>query len=507
MTPLANPKSWTLREAAHLLNRAGFGGNPDEITAFHKRGRIGAVDHLLTFSDESTVFPRPAWADADKREQLGSYVKDRRELEAIKDPQERAKKRQQLQRERRRSQRQDTSVMVGWWLNRLYHTAHPLREKMTLFWHGHFATSLQKVKAPRLMLEQNETFRANAIGSFRHLSKAICMDPAMMLYLDTNQNRKGKPNENFARELFELFTLGEGNYTEHDIKEAARAFTGYSLNRRTGTARLNPRQHDHGIKTVLAKTDRFKGEDIVDLALAQPACAEFMVIKLWEFFAYESPNNDLIQSLAEQLRNDDYQIRPLLRAIFLSAAFYDPKKAIRTQIKSPVQFLVQMVRQLEIKELPLNVATTTLSTLGQALFYPPNVAGWEGGKAWINTNTLLSRYNIAGLIAKGVRDPQHARSVMKGGDKRMMMATGRRDPAMRKFRGPNYKQLAPNTLRLDPPKLVEALTHRLFHDSLEAKHRQSFDDYATSKQGREFTDIEVAELLHLMMSTPNFQLT
>ena len=384
----------------------------------------------------------------------------------------------------------------------------PLLEKMTLFWHGHFATSLQKVKAPRLMLEQNELFREHATGSFRELTKAVCVDPAMMVYLDTNQNRKGKPNENFARELFELFTLGEGNYTERDIKEAARAFTGYNLNRRTGTARLIPRQHDHGLKTVLDQTDRFKGEAVVDLALAQPACAEFMVTKLWEFFAYEAPEKGLVQSLAKQWREDDYQIRPLLRSVFLSAAFYDPKKSIRTQIKSPVQFLVQIVRQLELKELPLNVATTTLSTLGQSLFHPPNVAGWEGGKAWINTNTLLSRYNIAGLIAKGVRDPEQARSVMKGGDKRMMMmGRGKRDPAMRRFRGPDYKRLAPKALRDDPPKLVAALTHRLFHDPLEPSHRQSFDEYATSKQGREFTDIEVAELLHLMMSTPYFQLT
>ena len=507
MIPLADSNSWTLREAAHLLNRAGFGGTPAEIDSLHKRGRTAAVDHLLTFGDEQADFPKPEWANADKRAMLASYAMSRRELNDIEEPQERAKKRQQLQRERRKTQRQNTSSMVEWWLTRMYRTEHPLREKMALFWHGHFATSIQKVKQPRLMLDQNETLRKYATGNFRELTQAICLDPAMMLYLDTNQNRKGKPNENFTRELFELFTLGEGHYTEQDIKEAARAFTGYQLNRRTGQSSLNRRLHDHGVKMVFSKSGRFKGDAIVDLALAQPACAEFMSTKLWEFFAYESPNKQLIDHLAKQLRANDYEIRPLLRSIFLSAAFYDDKKAIGTQIKSPTQFLVQLVRQLEIKTLPLNVAATTLSSLGQALFHPPNVAGWEGGKAWINTNTLLSRYNIAGLIVKGVRDPEHARSVMKGGDKRMMMALEKGKDTMRRYRGPDYKQLAPVALRQEPSKLVETLTQRLFQGPLEASHRKSFDDYAASKKARAFTDLEVAELLHLMMSTPYFQLT
>lgn len=507
MIPLADPKNWTLREAAHLLNRAGFGGTPAEIAALHKRGRTGAVDHLLSFTDDRADFPKPDWANANKRDKLATYAMSRRELNDIEDPQERAKKRQQLQRERRKTQRQNTSTMVEWWLTRMYRTEHPLREKMTLFWHGHFATSIQKVKEPRLMLEQNETFRSHATGNFRKLTQAICLDPAMMLYLDTNQNRKGKPNENFARELFELFTLGEGHYTEQDIKEAARAFTGYQLNRRTGHSAFNRRQHDHGAKTVFGKTERFKGNAIVDLALAQPACAKFISTKVWEFFAYEAPDKELVAQLATQLRDSDYEIRPLLRSIFLSAAFYDDQKAIRTQIKSPTQFLVQLVRQLEIKSLPLNVAATTLSSLGQALFHPPNVAGWEGGKAWINTNTLLSRYNIAGLIVKGIRDPEHARSVMKGGDKRMMMVPNKAKDNLRRYRGPNYQQLAPKALRQNPSELVDALTLRLFQDPLQDSHRKSFDEYATSKQARAFTDIEVAELLHLMMSTPYFQLT
>ena len=197
-------------------------------------------------------------------------------------------------------------------------------------------------------------------------------------------------------------------------------------------------------------------------------------------------------------------MRPVLHAIFTSKAFYD-ERLIRTHIKSPVQFLVQLARQLEIPSIPLNVVTTALSSLGQALFFPPNVAGWEGGKSWINTNTLLTRYNIAGLLVKGASDPKHMQTVMKGGNKQMF--SRKKQGELRHYDGPNMDKLAPQALRETPPELVKALTYRLFQDDLTPKHRENFDSYAESKKDERFTDAEVAELLHLMMSTPYYQLT
>ncbi len=498
-------KPWTEPEAAHLLNRAGFGGTPSEIRTLHQLGREKAVAKLLDFGDESDRFPAPEWtADEISRNQRREYFMERQKLNDIEDPTERAKERQQLQRKLRGTQREQTSQMIAWWLDRMLKTKHPLRERMALFWHGHFATSLQKVRAPQLMWQQNALFREHALGDFKRLTNAICEDPAMMIYLDTNQNRKGKPNENFARELLELFTLGEGNYSEKDIKEAARAFTGYNIDRRKAESRFLPRQHDHGKKEVLGESGRFKAPDIVAIALEQDACAKFIGRKLWEYFVCEDPDKSTINDLAKVFKKSGFQVKPVVEAIFLSEAFYE-RAVIRDQIKSPVQFLVQLARQLELKKIPLNIATSALSTLGQALFYPPNVAGWEGGKSWINTNTLLTRYNVAGLLVKGRSDPEYIKSVMKGADGRMMSRNRRGE--MRNFRGPDFKALAPPRLRKRPERLVRQLCYRLFQADLKPEDREKFDAYAKSKQDGAFTDLEVAELLHLMMSTPHYQLT
>ncbi|MFT4640155.1 MAG: hypothetical protein ACI8T1_003480 [Verrucomicrobiales bacterium] len=502
---LGTKHPWSLREAAHLLNRAGFGGPPESIAQLHALGMTKAVESLLTFQDESAELVPPTWLTDEKAiERQRSYFSERRKLNAIEDLKERAQKRKQLQREIRSNQREQTADMIAWWMKRMIETNHPLREKMTLFWHGHFATSLQKVKQPELLYRQNELFREHATGSFHKLTDAICEDPAMMLYLDTNQNKKGKPNENFARELLELFTLGEGNYTETDIKEAARAFTGYTIDRRRSKSSFDRRKHDRDEKTVLGATGNFMGDDIVRIALEQDTCARFLTTKLWEFFVAENPDKEIIDHLAALFRENEYAVRPVLHAIFTSKAFYD-ERLIRTHIKSPVQFLVQLARQLEIPSIPLNVVTTALSSLGQALFFPPNVAGWEGGKSWINTNTLLTRYNIAGLLVKGASDPKHMQTVMKGGNKQMF--SRKKQGELRHYDGPNMDKLAPQALRETPPELVKALTYRLFQDDLTPKHRENFDSYAESKKDERFTDAEVAELLHLMMSTPYYQLT
>ncbi|MGK0187317.1 MAG: hypothetical protein ACI9R3_003104 [Verrucomicrobiales bacterium] len=516
MLKQADDAHWNLRSAAHLLNRAGFGGNPDQISKLHARGRRGAVNHLLGTPDESELFPEPDWMAPDEiekqRREFMAARRKQRDDSLSKEEQEKA--RRDAQRAQRLAQREMSQESLALWLRRMQKSNAQGREKMTLFWHGHFATSLQKVKSPTLIHQQNALFRTQALGNFKELTHAICEDPAMMLYLDTDKNSKGKPNENFARELLELFTLGEGSgYTETDIKEAARAFTGYQLNRFVGKPTFNERKHDRGEKEFLGKKGNFKPNEIVEIVFETPRCAEFMVAKLWEFFAYEEPGDEIVKPLANRFRKSDYKITPLLRTIFLSKAF-NSTKAVRSQIKSPVQFLVQMARELDLPRIPDRIANNSMQQLGQVLYNPPNVAGWEGGRSWINTNTLLTRYNVAGFLLKGAgdRDRDRDRAGKGRGTGNEMMRDRKRNGkqakriAMARAKFVPFNRLAPLELRDDNTALIASLTERFFHADLPDKDMEKFRDYAKSKESKRFTDEEVGELIHLMMSTPQYQL-
>jgi uncharacterized protein (DUF1800 family) len=505
MLPRADD-TWTPFEAAHLLNRAGFGGSPDEIKAFHALGRFKAVESLLSPADAGDAFPLPDWAKeeralADMREAMERRRGMRQELGGLS-PEEAENKRREFFQERQRENRRRALEAQGWWFRRMLLTKAPLREKMTLFWHDHFATSVQKVREPVLMIRQNQLFREHAFGSFKSLTHAILMDPAMMLYLDTQNSPKGKPNENFAREVMELFTLGEGNYTEQDIREAARAFTGYRFNRITGEAVHNRRQWDESKKTVFGKSGPFTGADVINFIFEKPVVARFMAKKIWEFFVYDNPSEAATDSLAGVLRKADYQMAPLLREIFLSREFY-AEASIRSQIKSPVQFLIQLLKQCEITEPPAGFAITAQQQLGQILFMPPNVAGWDWGQAWINTNTLLTRYNLAGFLTKGAEEGGNAMEMERMKTPGMAPAPRR---AGRGWNGPDYGKIAPRPLREKPAELVDSLIFRFFQGSLPDKARGSFVEYATAKKGVIFTDKETAELCHLMLSTPYYQL-
>lgn len=505
MLPQAEP-TWTLNEAAHLLNRAGFGGNPDEIKAFHALGRVKAVDSLLATDEPADAFPLPTWANreqamADARKRF----EERRELQRSTRgmSEEKAEKiRRDARREEQQESRRQALEGQGWWFRRMAQTKYPLREKMTLFWHDHFATSVQKVRQPILLIMQNELFREHAFGSFRDLTQGVLMDPAMMLYLDTQSSRKGKPNENFAREVMELFTLGEGNYTEQDIREAARAFTGYSLNRFNGKVTHTKRQWDESPKTIFGKTGPFDGKQVINMIFEKPEAAPFIARKIWEFFVYENPSETAVDALAEILRKSEYRTAPLLREIFLSKEFY-AEASIRSQIKSPVQYIIELLKQLEIDNPPTGFPITAQQQLGQVLFMPPNVAGWDWGQAWINTNTLLTRYNLAGFLTKGAE--QGGKSM--GGDQ---MKTPGMAPAPKRmgraWQGPDYEKIAPRPLREDPEKLVDSLIFRFFQGPIPAKARGSFIEYAAAKKGVVFTDKETAELCHLILSTPYYQL-
>lgn len=474
LTPLPAAQ-WDRAKAAHLLRRAAFGGPPEQIDALAAGGMPAALAALVDGPAAPVPAPAPDWA---RPRDLAAYREEIRAAMAASagdTEMARAEIRRNAGARERREQSTQLADLAGWWVNRMRDAQDPLEEKMTLFWHGHFATSAQKVRDAYLMWRQNQTFREHARGNFGVLTKAMSRDPAMIHWLDLRESRARHANENFARELMELFTLGEGNYTEKDVTEAARAFTGYRIDPRDQSFHFAPRDHDFGPKQFLRRFGNFHGDQIIDLILDQPACAQFIARKLWTFFACENADPALVDALAATLRAGKYELRPVLHQLFASQEFYSAQ-AMGTQVKSPVQFVVGTARLLETGLLPERATLGALKQLGQTPFAPPSVKGWDGGRAWISTSTLLFRYNLAGAF-------------LKGGAARPVDLTA----------------LAPTDLRADPPALVRHLSVRLFCDPLSAKDHQTFVDYLKAT-GPRIDDKSVQGVLHLMMSTPRFQL-
>src|SRR6266851_179443 len=293
----------------------------------------------------------------------------------------------------------------AWWLYRMLLSPHPLREKLTLFWHNHFATSNAKVNNAGFMLGQYDLMSRHALGNFGTLLQEMSKDPAMMVWLDTSLSKKGMPNENYARELMELFSLGIGNYTERDIREAARAFSGWELQQ--GKPVFNPAQHDDGEKNVLSQKGKWTGADIVRICLEQESTPYFIASKLYCFLFSETvpATPELLGPLATRFRKSDYDFGALVETMLRSNLFFAPA-VYRTRVKSPVDFVLGIVRSLEAR-----TGTTTLATalqaLGQDLFYPPSVKGWDGGPAWLNGQTLLFRQNWALTLSSSEdKDPR-----------------------------------------------------------------------------------------------------
>ena len=346
---------------SHVLWRAGFGASPGELARFRELGLQATIDHLIDLEgvDDSALEERLAAQDLDLEQSLNH-----------------------LQR---------------WWLQRMAYTARPLQEKMTLFWHGILTSSFRIVGRGPYMLDQNNLFREKGMGRYNDLLKAISRDPAMMIYLDSRSNKKAAPNENYSRELMELFSLGIGHYTEKDVRESARAFTGWQFRRRTGFY-LNAKQHDDGLKTFLGRTGNFDGDDIVDIIMEQPAAAEYICTRLWTFFAYPDPEPEVIERLADVFRANGTEIRPVVRAMLESDEFYS-SRARTALVKSPVELAVGAVRALGV-ETDFRPLDRPIEQMGQALFMPPNVAGWPGGATWINSSALLQRINMAAALAE-----------------------------------------------------------------------------------------------------------
>ena len=372
-------------DARHLLTRTGFGASPEEIAEFSRLSRSQAIDRILRpVSTTSAVAVPKEVAEFTPRSEM-------REQRVMGDEAKKALQREQAMR---------GLMLRGWWVETMLRTQTPaeaLRERMVLFWHNHFVSSIAKVKSPALMYAQNQLFRAQGLGSFADLLHAASKDPAMLIYLDSATSRQGSPNENFAREVMELFTLGEGNYSEHDIREAARAYTGWSVDPETGQFIWRPRFHDEGEKLVLGQRGNFDGDAVLDIILRKPQMAEFIVVKLWREFISPEPDMAEVRRIAREWRDAEtkagiprYETRLALRRLFESKAFWSPQNR-GVLIKSPVEMVVGTLHTFGLNSVEGSALAYALKQLGQDLFAPPNVRGWPGGEAWINTTTLLAR--------------------------------------------------------------------------------------------------------------------
>ena len=375
-----------LSNLAHLYRRAGFGAPLDHLRQLAPSGFDAAVETLLT---------RPAndpGADAIDRPNVVISV-SAGELETL----EERKARNQTRAKQRRE-------IAMWWLDRMVLTDSPLREKLTFFWHGHFATSVEKVNEAAFMLSQNEIFRALGGGRFEALTQAVAKDPAMMIFLDSNQNRKGSPNENFARELMELFTIGIGSYTDADVREVARAFTGWRINRTTGEFSVLKGQHDAGQKSILGRVGAFGGEEVITMLATHPAGARFVASKLWSRFAFPvNPDDQIVTELSVGFGAGG-DITALMRSIFRHPEFVS-KRAKQGLVKQPVEWMVGALRALNM---PFSTGPTrpqvllnALRDLNQLPFAPPSVGGWPQNGYWISTATAHARLSVAAALSRG----------------------------------------------------------------------------------------------------------
>ncbi|HZE90386.1 MAG TPA: DUF1800 domain-containing protein [Rhizobacter sp.] len=369
----AAPQHLSEGDAWHLLTRTGFTPSPAEVKPWVGMSASDAVDKLLRDAKAArTIHPPPAFTTEPIRPPYNRLSSD----------EDRKAARQQA--------RQDAIELGAWWLQEMRDSPTPLAERMTLFWHNHFATSMQKVQQPQGMFIQQQLLRQQALGSFRELLHGVARDPAMLIYLDGATNRAQAPNENFAREVMELFTLGEGQYSEHDIREAARAFSGWTVDRQQWHSQFRPRLHDDGPKILLGRSARFDMDGALDQMLAQPAAARFIAGKLWREFVSPTPDAAALDRIAQRFRDGGWHIDSALRDLLLSDAFWAPESRAAL-IKSPVELTVGSLRQFDIQldsAMPLERVS---AKLGQVLFYPPNVKGWPGYTDWINSSTLLER--------------------------------------------------------------------------------------------------------------------
>ncbi|MBS0224653.1 MAG: DUF1800 domain-containing protein [Proteobacteria bacterium] len=448
-------------DARHLLSRTAFGATPAEIAALASTDYTAAVDRLLAKARPQAASPVPDWTN----EPLSALRERHREAQSSRSKTADGKP----VNEAARIVREEGSQLSNWWVEEMLATDQPLVEKMTLFWHSHFTSSIQKVRYVPALYRQNVLFRREALGNFATLLKAVAHDPAMLIYLDGVRNVAKQPNENFARELLELFTLGEGHYSEADIKNAARAFTGWSVDRDSGRFVDRMRLHDAGEKTFLGQSGHFTGDDILAILLRHPRTAETIVEKLWREFISFTPDPHEVKRLAGLFRGGNYEMRPLLRALFLSPAFRDPANR-GALIKSPIELVVGTVHVFGLPVPDATPLVRMMAGLGQTPFAPPNVKGWPGGESWITTSTLLLRQQFLRRLIEATTvsslDGNMAMMPRPGrrADRRQQMSAPSMAPYPvegRSLRGPaDEAHLGPTLDGVDKATLLRALLSR-----------------------------------------------
>jgi hypothetical protein len=560
LSPLS-PSDWNAARAAHLLERAGFGGTPEEIERLASLTPQQAVDSLVDYQridnsnarafEESGVWDPGMDPFPPSRAEAVRLARERGEALGVKALPPGSPRRLQPVVDKffygLRANSVETQRLGVWWANRMITTTRPLEEKLTLFWHGHFATGDAKVRDYRMMLRQNEMLRRNAAGQLRDLLVGILEDPAMLVYLDNGENVRKHPNENFGRELLELFTMGVGHYTERDVREAARAFTGWTNN--VLDFRIDKDQHDFGEKTFLGRTGPLDGTDIIDTILNQDVTGEFVAAKIYRYFVRDEISPAVRTELGRGFKRSRYAIRPLLKRIFLSKDFYSPP-SVATQIKSPVVLVVSTYRKMGLRELPTIPDFGRLTGgLGQTLFDPPNVAGWAGGRTWITPATLLQRGNlfrdvlfadpktfrppdrlmpgtytrVGENLAKGMNvteatkegtgDAESNAQVDRDEDyntryasyRGYQMAFERTKPIQRHVADLNLVALVASAHADTADAIVDHFATRFLSVPLAQKDRTAFIEFMRGKSVTSENDLR--ELLYLVLSTPEYQLS
>lgn len=455
----------SLLKNKHLLWRAGFGVGINQIDDLKNNNIKTLMNELFkeeSFSEITYDTPDPVSA--------ADYMNSTA-------PAEKKKEMQRINRE------QNNELNLNF-LNSIVNSKEQMREKMAFFWHGHFAS---RVINPKFNKQLLNTIRKNALGNFKDLLFEVSQSPAMLNFLNNQQNKKDHPNENFAREVMELFTMGRGNYTEKDVREGARAFTGWSYDKE-GNFKERKNLHDEGTKTFLGKTGNFDGSDVLNIILEQKATAQFITTKIYKFFVNEKADQDIVNKLSANFYNSGYDIKKLMTEIFSSTWFYDQKN-IGNRIKSPVELMAGMMRILPMQiQNPENLIVYQ-KLLGQMLLYPPNVSGWPNGKSWIDSSTLMLRLQIP-QIWSGLRPLEY--SPRQDDDIDMGMKS--RETALNKsFKNPN--------IIIDWNRVEKLFAHKNCEDYL-LQNIQSLDMNSV----KNFSDKSIKMNIINLMSTPEYQL-
>lgn len=477
-----------LQQTRHLFARAGFGATPAELHKAAQQPLRKVVRQLLkdsaSVAELNVVEPDQ---NEIKRQLKGLFRAGQLDKDMLK--------------ERIRQNAEKVRELNLQWLDQMAAGQAPLREKMALFWHGHFACRTMG-RNPLFMQQYANTLRQHALGSFRDLLMAVSKEPAMLQFLNNQQNRKNAPNENFAREVMELFTLGHsasspGNYSEHDIKEAARAFTGwqYTLN---GQFVFREQVHDEGEKTIFGKTGAFKGENVIAMLLEKPQTARFITSKIYRFFVNETEDKKKVEKLAGQFYKSGYDIAGLMESIFASDWFYEAKN-VGAHIKSPVELLAGLRHTLGVQFDQPQPQIFVQRTLGQILFYPPNVAGWPGGKNWIDSSSLLFRMQLPNYVLRAADVMVHPK---EDGDVNTELLARRGGI---KFKTTvNWSDFEASFAKLSSAELTDAIAGVLLPFPLRTDQRILLEKQLKPDQSR--TE-QIHTLTAALMSLPEYQLT